>query len=87
MKTNLADLRDFAQGYVGQLHSQIDDQLPHIWREASRRFLWLFAWPGSKQTDHSLIIKVICLALQASAWLTCFFGPLNGRIAEKYDRA
>jgi hypothetical protein len=35
--------------------------------------------------DVALLVKVIRFALQAGARLTCFFSPLNGRIAEKYD--
>src|SRR5205823_5502202 len=65
----------------------INDQLPHIWRETPRRFLWLLAGSGSKQTHHALLVKVIRFALQAGTWLTCFFCPLNGRIAEKYYRS
>ena len=86
MKASIADLCDFAQRHAGQFNAQIDNQLPHIWRQASCCFLWLFARPGCKQAGHALLIESVSFALQASAWLACLLCPLNRWIAEKYNR-
>ena len=87
VKTQFANLRNFAQRHAGQFNAQIDNQLAHIWRKAPRCLLRLFAWPRSKQADHALRIKIIRFALQAGAWLTCLFCPLKSWISEKSDRS
>jgi hypothetical protein len=53
-------------------------QLPHIWRKAPRRFLWLFAGSGCEQADHALLVKSVGFAFQGRAWLACLsaFTPL-----------
>lgn len=63
------------------------NQLPHIWRRAPRRFLWLFAGPGGEEAEHTLLVKSIGFMLQGRAWLTCLFCPLSSWIAEKDNRA
>src|SRR5260221_2309813 len=87
MKAGLADLRDFAQGHRWQFHPQVNNQLTHIWREASRRFLGLFTGSGCKQADHALLVKSIGFALQGRTWLACLFCPLKSWIAEKDNRS
>jgi hypothetical protein len=47
----------------------------------------LIARFGSKHTDHPLLVKGIGFPLQGVTSLACFFGPLDGRIAVKHDRA
>ena len=47
----------------------------------------LIARFGSKHTDHPLLVKGIGFPLQGVTSLACFFGPLDGRIAVKHNRA
>src|SRR5713226_558895 len=53
IKTSLADLRDFTQGHIGHFHTQVNDQLTHIWRKVPRCLLWLFPRLGSEEADHA----------------------------------
>ncbi len=81
MKTRIADFYNLANGHVRHFHAQIDNELTHIWREASRNLLRLLARSGRKQTDHALLIESVGFALQASARLARLLCPLNRRIA------
>src|SRR5574339_1296629 len=63
LKTSLTDRCDFTQGHRWEFHTQVNDKLAHTWRQAPRRFLWLFAGPGCKQADHALLVKSIGFAL------------------------
>jgi hypothetical protein len=81
MKTRIADFCNLANGHVRHFHAQIDNELTHIWREASRSLLRLLARSGRKQADHALLIESVGFALQAGAWLACLLCPPNRRIA------
>src|SRR5215472_17506370 len=81
LKASVADLRNLTNGHVRHFHTQINNQLAHIWRQAPRCFLRLLARPGSEETDHALLIKSVGFALQARAWLACLLCPLNRWIA------
>jgi hypothetical protein len=67
--------------------SLVNDQLAHIWRQAPRRFLWLFSRPASEEAHHALLIKSVSFTLQAGAWLTCLLCPLKRWITEKDNRS
>jgi hypothetical protein len=87
LKTSIADFCNLTDGHVWHFYAQVNDQLAHIWRQAPRRFLWLFSRPGSEEADHALLVKSVGFALQAGAWLTCLLCPLKSWIAEKYNRS
>ena len=85
LKTSITDFCNLTDGHAWHFHTQVNDQLAHIWRQAPRRFLWLFSRPGSEEADHALLVKSVGFALQAGAWLTCLLCPLNRWITEKYN--